>query len=62
MDFRETMDAVFQQMRVVGPLMILYQIIEQTAFLGLGNGMVANAYLAVTGSPGATLPAPSQPA
>lgn len=62
MDFRETMDAVFQQMRVVGPLMILYQIIEQTAFLGLGNGMVANAYQAVTGSPGATLPAPSQPA
>ena len=35
--------------------------VEQIVYLGLGNGMVANAYLAVTGSAAAT-PAAQQPA
>jgi hypothetical protein len=43
--------------------MILYQIIERIVFLGLGNGMVATAYLAVTGSSGVVAPpATHQPA
>jgi hypothetical protein len=60
-DFHAVMHAVFQQMRVAGPFMIVYQTIEQIVYLGLGNGMVANAYLAVTGSAAAT-PAAQQPA
>ena len=59
MDFHEVLRAVFQQMRVVGPLMILFQIVERVVFLGLGNSMIANAYLAVTG---ATPPAAQQAA
>jgi hypothetical protein len=63
MDFHEIMHAVFQHMRVVGPLMIIYQMVERIVFLGLGNGMIANAYLAVTGVPaGAAATASQQPA
>jgi hypothetical protein len=60
MDFHEIMHAVFQHMRVVGPLMIIYQMVERIVFLGLGNGMIANAYLAVTGVPAGAAATASQ--
>jgi|HubBroStandDraft_6_1064221.scaffolds.fasta_scaffold355975_1 hypothetical protein len=52
MDVHEVLRTVFQQMRVVGPFMVVFQIIERIVFLGLGNGMIANAYLSVTGASG----------
>jgi hypothetical protein len=51
-DVHEIMRTLFSQLRVVGPFMIVFQIVERIVFLGLGNGLVANAYLAVTGSSG----------
>jgi hypothetical protein len=58
MDVHEMIRMVFEQMRVIGPFMILFQIIERIVFLGLGNGMIADAYLGVTGKTGGM----SQPA
>lgn len=49
MDIHELLRGIFHQMRAIGPLMILFQIVERIVFLGLGNGMIADAYLGVTG-------------
>jgi hypothetical protein len=50
MDVHEMIRAIFHQMRVIGPVAIVYSIIERIVFLGLGNGMIADAYLGVTGT------------
>ncbi|HEY5046884.1 MAG TPA: hypothetical protein VII49_02555, partial [Rhizomicrobium sp.] len=60
MDFHEILRVVFQQMQVVGPFVIIAQFVERIVFLGLGNGMIASAYLDLTGNPGAAAPAVQQ--
>lgn len=48
MDYHEIMHMVVQQFSVIGPFMIVAQIVERIVYLGLGNGMIADAYLGVT--------------
>jgi len=47
----ELMRDIMRQGLALGPVAIVLQIVERIVFLGLGNGMIADAYLGVTGKP-----------
>ncbi|MGD0192302.1 MAG: hypothetical protein ABSD74_16320 [Rhizomicrobium sp.] len=49
MDYRQIIHMVFEQFRYFGPALLVIGIVRQLIFLGLGNGMIASSYLAVTG-------------
>ena len=56
--FHEMMRDILRQGFALGPVAIVVQIIERIIFLGLGNGMIADAYLGVTGKLAAPAVAP----
>jgi hypothetical protein len=48
-DVHELMRQIIRDVLVISPLAIVLSLVRRIIYLGLGNGMIANAYLAVVG-------------